>query len=432
MLDRTKSPELRSFDNLRFDYPDYVMLPNGVKLYVVNNSDQPVNRLELICRGGVMEEDKPLQSLALTSMFIHGSDEWSSAEVAEKLDYCGAYASATSSDNFTQLQLNSLNHNFKEVLPIMRSIVANPAIPEREFEVFKAQVKSAYQTARERVKYLAQTLGRKMYYGASHPLSHRITDEDVDSLHREDVLAFHKRYYHPENMALVLSGCVGDEELKLVEEYFGKDEIHTAPADIKIIERLPCDERFMIEDKPDALQSAVYMIHEGVPRYHHDYVNLRILVTALGGYFGSRLMQNIREDKGYTYGINSMLMGRRSEAKIVVATECDTAYTAPLIEEVKREVLRLQEELMSEEELMTVKNCMLSDLAKTLDSPFAMASCVGSNLLYATGEDYFNRQVRDIDNITPEMLQEVAKRYLDAEKFYIAVAGDKKLLSSLL
>ena len=428
MLDRGKSPELRTFDDLRFDYPDYITLPNGVKVYVVNRGDQAVNRLELVCRGGVMEETKALQSLTLSSMFVHGSEEVSSAEVAEILDYYGAYMNATNSDNFTQVQLNSLNKNFDEVLPLMKNLIEAPAVPEREFEVFKTQMKSAYKTAREKVKYLAQTLGHKMYYGEGHPLALRVSDEDVDNLTREDVLAFHKQYYRAENMALVLSGCVGDKELKLVEEYFGKDEIKGSAAVPVDVERNAWTKRVAVENKEDALQSAVYMVQEGVLRSHEDYVNLRILVTALGGYFGSRLMQNIREDKGYTYGINAMLMGRRMGSEVVVVSECDTAYTEPLINEVKREVVRLQDELMDEGELSIVKNSMLSDLAKVLDSPLSMASSVVANMLYATGEDYFNRQVRDINKMTPEKLREVANRYLDVEKFYIAVAGDAKQL----
>jgi predicted Zn-dependent peptidase len=155
---------------------------------------------------------------------------------------------------------------------------------------------------------------------------------------------------------------------------------------------------------------------------------LRILVTALGGYFGSRLMQNIREDKGYTYGINAMLVGRRSGAKIVITSECDTAYTYLLVREVENEIRRIQDKLMSEEELDTVKNNMLSDLAKTLDSPFSMASCVSSNIIFSTGEDYFNRQIAEITKITTKELQEVANKYLDVSKFYTAIAGDEKQL----
>lgn len=428
MLDRRKAPELRSFDDLQYDYPSYITLKNGIKLYVVNNGDQEVNKLELIYKGGLLEERKPLQSFALASMLVHGSDRFSSNEVAEILDYNGSYLNATNHDNFTQVSLNSLNKNFNDVLPVLQSIIQAPAIPEREFDVLKSQIKSAYQTARQRVKYLSQIGGRKLYFGSKHPFAHMITDEDVDNLTADDVKTFHSTFYKPDNCTMILSGKVSDREIALIENAFGQESPVHGEAKLKEFKDKPFKRRFLITDKPGALQSSVYMIHKAISRNHEDYIKLRILITALGGYFGSRLMQNIREDKGYTYGINAMLVGRRNGAKVVVASECDTAYTYLLIDEVKNEIRKLQEQPLCVEELEMVKNCMLSDLAKTLDSPFSMASCVSSNILFGTGEDYFNRQVEEIVNIGSDELLEVANKYLDVNNFYVSVAGDKKQL----
>jgi predicted Zn-dependent peptidase len=362
-------------------------------------------------------------------MLVHGTAEMSSNEVSEMLDYNGAYMNATSADNYTHISLNSLNKNINEVLPLLKSLIENPAIPEREFEVLKAQVKSAYQTAREKVKYIAQVAGRQMYFGENHPIAYAITDNDVDGLTRADELDFHKKFFRPENMILVMSGKVGDKEIECIEKCFGVESITNQPNELRSVERTPSANRQSVVHKEGALQSAVYMMHEAVPRNHPDYINMRFLVTALGGYFGSRLMQNIREDKGYTYGINSMLIGRKSGSKVVIASECDNVYAEPLIEETRKEILRLQNELMCDEELEIVRNCMLSDLAKTLDSPFSMASCVSSNILYGTGEDYYNRQVRDIKNITAKKLLEVANEQLNVDEFYVSVAGDKKQLT---
>lgn len=428
MLDRSKSPELSTFSDLRFDYPDYVTLRNGMRLYLVNKGDQEVNRLEVVCRGGLFDEAKPLQSFALASMLVHGSDKYSSNEVAELLDFNGSYMNAVNHDSYTHVCLNSLNKNFKEVLPVFKSLLDAPAIPEREFDVLKSQVKSAYQTARQKVKYLAQMEGRKMYFGENHPLSHKICDEDVDNLTIADVKAFHAQFYKPENCTLVLSGKIDGDVLARVTETFGDDAPRGKYDEMTIPEAKSMSLRESVVNKEGALQSSVYMVHEAMARNHPDYIKMRILTTALGGYFGSRLMQNIREDKGYTYGINAMLMGRRCGSKLVVVSECDTSYTYLLIDEVKNEVRKLQEEPMCAEELEMVKNCMLSDLAKTLDSPFTMAGCVSSNILYGTGEDYFNRQVEEIVNVTPESICEVANKYLNVDKFYVAVAGDEKQL----
>lgn len=429
MIDRNKRPELKMFDDLEFQYPSYITLSNGVKLYTLNYGDQDVCRLEIIYRGGFFEENKPLQSMALASMLVHGSDEYTSEQVSELLDYNGAYMGAASMDNFAHVNINSLNVNLENVLPVLKSVLAAPAIPEREFSVFKSQVESAYQKARERVKYLSQMAGRKLYFGETHPLAHIISDDDVANLTIEDLKLFHGKYYRPENSTIILSGRITDKELSLIDKYFGHDTSIGEIAKLNELPRTPFSQKEIVVNKSGALQSSVYMIHEAVARNHPDYIKLRILVTALGGYFGSRLMQNIREDKGYTYGISAMLVGRRAGAKIVIASECDTAYTYPLIEEVKNEIRKLQEELMSEEELGMVKNCMLSDLAKTLDSPFSMASCVSSNIFYNTGEDYFNQQVKEILSFTPEMLKQMANKYINVDEFYVAIAGDEKQLN---
>ncbi len=428
MLDRSKSPKINSFSNLHFDYPDFITLKNGVKLYIVNKGDQDVNRLEVICRGGMFEETKPLQSFALSSMLIHGSEEYSSSEVAEKLDFTGSYMSAVNHDNFTHVTLNSLNKNLKDILPVFKSILTMPAIPEREFEVLKAQVKSAYQTARRKVKYLSQMEGRRLYFGDNHPLAHMVSDDDVSAITIADVKDYHKKYYRPENYTLILSGKISDNVLTLITNAFCDESKKDTITELKTFERNPSKEMVSVVNSDDALQSAVYMIHEAIPRSHCDYINMRILAMVLGGYFGSRLMQNIREDKGYTYGINAMLMGRQCGSKLAIISECDTAYTYLLIDEVKNEVKKLQEQLISREELEMVRNCMLSDLSKTLDSPFSMAGCVSSNILYGTGEDYFNRQVEQITKITPKVLRDVANKYLDLSKFRIAIAGDEKQL----
>ena len=183
-----------------------------------------------------------------------------------------------------------------------------------------------------------------------------------------------------------------------------------------------------IVDKPGAIQAAVSMAIQAIGRNHPDYLALRVLCTVLGGYFGSRLMSNIREDKGYTYGINAFLSGREQDGFVGVSTECDVHYTWQLIDEVKYEMQRLRDQLIPEAELALVRQYMLSDQVKTLDTPFSLASYVASTLLYGVYPEYFNRQIETILNITPQRLQQVAQAYLDLDRLRIVIAGDKSQL----
>ena len=184
-----------------------------------------------------------------------------------------------------------------------------------------------------------------------------------------------------------------------------------------------------IVDKPQAVQSAIYITLRAVPRRHPDYNRLRVLMMALGGYFGSRLNQNVREQKGYTYGIHAYLAGRRADAFMGINTECATQYTWPLINEVKKEMLRLHTELIPEVELNIVKQHIMSDLAKTFDTPFTMAEYVNSTLLIGTYPEYFNDQVATLEQVTAPELRELAQRYLRPERMRIVIAGDAQALN---
>ena len=177
------------------------------------------------------------------------------------------------------------------------------------------------------------------------------------------------------------------------------------------------------------MQSAIVMMIKAIPRKHPDYFKLRVLVTVLGGYFGSRLMSNIREDKGYTYGINSSLSGRAFDGYIGISTECDTQYTWQVIEETKKEMRRLQEEPIPQQELDIVKRHMLSDLVKTLDTPFNIGGYIGNMFCYGVYPEYFNEQVQEIINVTSDQLLTIAQRYFDLEKLRVVIACDKNKLT---
>ena len=180
-----------------------------------------------------------------------------------------------------------------------------------------------------------------------------------------------------------------------------------------------------VVDKPDAVQSAIAIAIPAVPRRHPHYFKLRVLITLLGGYFGSRLMTNIREEKGYTYGISAVLAGREHCSYIGISTECMTQYTWAVIDEIKVEMERLRNQLVTDEELNTVRQYMISDLVKTLDTPFSVASYVSSTITFGVYPSYYKDQVKAIEQVTPADLQEMARIYLREERMLIAVVGNE-------
>lgn len=431
-IDYTQQPPLKSFGKVTFDFPKAEILQNGVKIYVVNGGDQDVNKIEVIFRGGAFEEDLPLQATMMSSMLVHGSCTYTSLDVAEKLDFYGSWFGARCFDNNTMVTLHSLNRCFSDTLPMLVDLIFNPAFPEKEFELLRHKLLGAYRTARDKVKYLAMTEVNRLYFGDGHPLARDIQDSDIERITIGDLRRFHDKYYHPANCSIILSGKIGEKEIRLVKEIFGKMREDRAADAFGSCEQHISGCRFKLIDKPDAVQAAVSMAIPAIPRSHPDYIRLRVLVMALGGYFGSRLMSNIREDKGYTYGISAMLLGRRDGANIAINSECGNQYVGPLIEEVKHEIERLRNEPIPENELEMVKSYLMSELVKTFDTPFSIASYVVSTELFGVSPDYFNCQVECVNTITPGDLQETAKKYLNPDNLITVVAGNGRIIEPTL
>lgn len=423
---RKEKPAVRGFGKFGFDWKEPVVLPNGINMYVVDGSDQAVNRVDVIFRGGMFEEEKRLQSLATVSMLQHGSSKYPSGQIAECFDFNGSWLGTRNSERHTVVSLNSLNRCFDVTLSVLHDMVYNPQFPSKEFEIYRNRCISAYRTARERVKYLANVEMDKIFFGEDYPITQEVRDEDIMGLGIEDLRCFHDKYFIPDNCSIVLSGQITERELALMTNTFGTDKTPEGAARAQFVEvcQKPSSRHFSAIDKPDAVQSAVLMRMHAIPRSHPDYFKLRTLIVALGGYFGSRLMSNIREEKGYTYGIWASLLGTRAGAYVNISTECDTAYTVPLINEVKNEISRLKEEPIPEEELDMVKSFILSDLVKTLDTPFAMGGYVNTVLLYGVYPEYFNNHVEAVRNMSSDELLDTARKYLDFDNFYTVIAGN--------
>lgn len=428
MIDRSQRPPVTQFSNLHLDFPQSQTLSCGIPIWVINGGDEQVCRISVYVAGGTIHEKLPLLSLLTPQMALEGSEHYDTLQIAERLDYYGAWKNALNHDTMCELSLSSISEYYGRILPILIDGLAHATFPESEFEIYKQRYAASYATMRNRVKYLAGVEMRRLYYGDGHPLVADVVPQTLLQLTVDDLKAFYSRFFHPSNCRLILSGNVTDEMVRLTDDTFTKWVDTTPAVTMPKWCSQPSDRMMSIVDKPGAVQAAVAMTIQAVGRCHPDYLPLRLLCTVLGGYFGSRLMSNIREEKGYTYGINAFLSGRAEDGYIGVSTECDVHYTWHVVEEVKHEMMRLCDEPISLDELNLVRQFMLSDQVKTLDTPFNLASYVSSTWLYGVYPEYYNRQIDTILHTTPSQLQQVAQRYLKLEKLRIVIAGDKNKL----
>lgn len=422
-------PAIHNFTDLRLTCPTPVQLPNGMPMWVIGNGEDEVCRLTLIMGGGAMQESKAMTAYITAANVLQGNRQQTPAEIAEALDYHGAWKASQAHDFCSILSISSLNEHLEKMAELFMNCVTQPSFPADELAVTKQRLSSNCATNRQQVKTLANDAMRQLYYGPHHPLARITTPESIESITRDDVMQFHAAHYNSSNCRVIVSGKVTDRELAIVERTVGA---WNCPGAVDGEEEPPIEpqaQMLQIVDKPQAVQSAIYITLRAVPRRHPDYNRLRVLMMALGGYFGSRLNQNVREQKGYTYGIHAYLAGRRADAFMGINTECATQYTWPLIDEVKKEMLRLHSKLIPDVELNIVKQHIMSDLAKTLDTPFTMAEYVNSTLLIGTYPEYFNDQVATLEQVTAPELRELAQRYLRPERMRIVIAGDAQSLN---
>lgn len=425
---RTTPPPLSQFGDLSLEFPHPIALNNGIQCYVINGGDEEMNRVGIYLAGGTMMETKPGVSLLTALLLTEGTTKMEASEVAEQFDYYAARKSAYCFENWTAITMTSLNDNFAHTMKLLSDCITQPSFPQQELEMWKRRISSNIAVLQEQVGYLADVEMRKLYYGNESPLGHDITPHEIMSITRQDLIDFQQKYYTTANCRVIISGKITRDVMQSLNESIGTWATHTQPCPPPQWSITPSPLMKSLVDKPGAVQSAVRIRIQAVKRSHPDYLPLRVLIDALGGYFGSRLMANIREDKGYTYGIQAALCGSHHDGYIEIMCECATQHTWNVIKEIKHEMKQLREQLIGDEELYTVKQDLLSALAKTHDTPHNIARYVANTMLVGIYPEYHNKQLACIDTITPAKLRELATNYLCEEKMRVVIAGNKEEL----
>ncbi len=424
-------PKIQPIKDLQILRPECIRLNNGAPLYVFNLGDQDASRLDIIFEGGRCDGESQTESELVSAVLREGTAKHNAAEIAESLDFYGSWFGGDASSHSITLSIYILNRNFRNVVSTLAEIAMEPSFPEHELQTLKSAAKTRLLTNREKVAFLSMETFAKIHFGENCNLGKSVTDKTIDNLTSDTLRQFHNKWFHPANMKVLLSGKVTDEMIAIVNETFGAITDDT-PHRESNSDRPTVDFKAttQIVNKSGAVQSCIRMGAPAILRSDPEYIPLRILVTALGGYFGSRLMTNIREDKGYTYGISSSLLGYRDSSMMMITSQCDTSYTWKVIDEIKKEIVQLQTEPIPTEELNRVKSHMLSDLARILDTPFSIADYYVSMFTNRFTADYFNNQVAIINSITPAELLDIAQRHLNADNLLTVIAGNEDSLKS--
>lgn len=402
-------------------------MPNGIPLNMLNAGDNEVVRIDVLMEGGRWQQSQPLQALFANRMLREGTRRYCASEIAEKLDYYGAWLELSSASEYAYITLNSLNKYLSQTLEILESIVKEPIFPEKELNVIVDNNVQQFLVNSSKVDFLAHRALMKAVCSEQHPCGRLVQKEDYYKIHPDVLQEFYNRHYHSTNCSIYLSGKVSDDCIRRIEALFGDEPFGQDFRKPERKEYLPVSsgEKRIFVERADAMQSAVRMGMLSLERTHPDYLKARVLVTLFGGYFGSRLMSNIREEKGYTYGISAGIVPYPGKGMLVINAETTNEFVEPLIEEVYHEIDRLQSERVSDEELVTVKNYMLGEMCRSYESAFSLADAWIFIQISGFTDTYFKDALHAIKDVTPEDIRELAGRHLCKEKLKEVISGKK-------
>jgi zinc protease len=423
MLDRTLTPEFKAIDGINLITPGYSKLNNGCNLYWFNSGEQELVRIEWIFSNLRFNPEKPLLNVAVNTMLAEGTSKLSASEIADAVDYYGAFLQVDYGFDQSQVSLYCLNKHLEHTLPVIKAILTDSVFPEKELQTFIRNQQQKLQVSLQKNDFVARRLFNRALFGNT---MYGISPDaaDYEKIQREDLQIHFKQMYQPNNCTLIVSGKVDDHTLNAIKHSFDKDWANTGTAaDISQPEADASAELFNYVEKPDALQSAIRMGTTTINRTHPDFPALQVVNTILGGYFGSRLMNNIREDKGYTYGIGSAISSMKHSGSLFIATEVGTDVTNATVDEIRKEINILKTELISDEELLLVKNYMLGSLLGSLENVFSHADKFKNVYLAGLDSDYYNRYTHVVRAITAEQILNLANQYLDFDKFHKVIVG---------
>jgi zinc protease len=424
MIDRALAPEFKEVENIDLLKAKPLVLANGLKVFSVDGGEQDLVRIELVFANINYDPNKPLQTFATNTMLNDGTSELSSTEIADKIDYYGAFLQTEYANDHSTVTLFTLNKHLASTLPIVKAIISDSQFPQVELDTLIRNQKQKLSVSLEKNDFLSRKTFSNVLFGDTL-YGHDTNALDYDNLNREQLLSYFKQAYQAKNCTVIVSGKVKESTISLIDQHFGRDwenglEVH----ENKFQFRMGAGKEHYLE-REDALQSAIRIGQVSINRTHPDFPALQVVNTIFGGYFGSRLMANIREDKGFTYGIGSALVSMKNAGYFFIASEVGADVCSAAMTEIEKEITILKEQEVSEAELSLVRNYMLGSMLGSLENSLSHADKFKNIYFSGLDYDYYTKYIDTVRNIKPAEIQAIANKYLNFNSFEKVIVGKK-------
>ncbi|MDZ7289308.1 MAG: insulinase family protein [candidate division KSB1 bacterium] len=428
-IDRAKKPEAGPEPQLVIPIPQKVVLSNGLALWLVEHHELPMVQMRMIIKSGSTEDPAGKAGVAsfTAAMLDEGTKTRDLFAIEDDLDFIGANLNTGSSWDGSFITLTTLVKHLDKALEIFADVILNPVFPPKEFERLKDQRLTSLLQEKDQPVVLANKAFARVLYGETHPYGQpeEGSENSVKTITREDLVNFYRHYYVPNNATLLV---VGDLTLKDLQPRITKAFMTwkkkitkrpslTAPGKSTGV-------RIFLVDKPEAAQSEIRVGQIGVARDTKDYFPLTVLNTILGGQFSSRLNLNLRENKGYTYGARSSFSMRRLAGPFTAQAGVKTAVTDSALIEFMKEIRNLSEQPVSLEELTFAQSTLTRSLPRQLETPGQLISQMSEAVLYNLPDNFLNTMIPNIQAVTVEDVQRVARTCLNPKNLTVVIAGD--------
>lgn len=422
MLNRKTPPPVKVADNLLLPKATVSYLRNNIPVHTINMGTQDIVKIEVVFFSGRPFEDKKLVARSSSRLLKEGTRLKSASKVAEQIDFYGGTINIPVNLDTTNITFYSLSKHLDELLPLLGEIICEPSFPQEEIDAFIANSQHRLKIDLSKNDIIAYRNVTENIFGKEHPYGYNSAPELYHQLSRKDLVEHHHSSMVSGNTMIFLSGKINEQVLKKVDRYLGD------------IPQGPKRDRVFFPDPPvavrkehlhhsDTVQTAVRIGRRLFNRAHPDFHGMYVLNTILGGYFGSRLMVNIREKKGYTYNIYSSMDTMMFDGYFYIGTEVSNDLTQKSVKEIYHEMEVLQNDLVGEKELLMVRNYLLGSLLTMLDGPLNIINVVKETVSEGIPANHFENLVKTIQQISPQELRDLAGKYFQKEDFWELTVG---------
>jgi predicted Zn-dependent peptidase len=420
-LNRKMAPPIKDAIDFQLTLKPYekFTLDNGIDVYAVHAGTEEVLQMEWVFYAGNWWEEQNGLAAVTNYLIKNGTKTKSAFEISEHFDFYGAYLNRNCYNETANITLHTLTRHLPSLLPVVAELINESVFPESELEIYKQNLKQKLEVNLKKCDFVGNRKIDEYLFGYEHPYGRYAFGETYDQLERGAIAEFHHAYYQHGKCVIFVAGILPADLFQQLNTQFGHLPMGKHALSSRVHAEVPATQKkHRISNDPNGVQGAVRMARPFLMRTHPDFPEAQVLNALFGGFFGSRLMSNIREDKGYTYGIHSYFQNHMHAGAWMISTEAGRDVCEATISEIYKEMKILREERVDEDELLLVKNYLIGSVLGDLDGPFHIIGRWKNIILNDLPDDYFYTAMDKIKKVTPEKIQQLAQVWLKEEDFY--------------